>query len=236
VSTRANGGGVALQKNVIGRTLTAIALLGAVAGIVLMAANVSQDLYEHSSGRPLAQRIWLVDVDAEDSIYTWLSLVVLFAVAMAMGLIANLRAMTGRSDGLQWGILAFGFAGLSLDEAVGLHEKLSDTIVGSLHLAGIWSYGWVVPALVIAVTALLLFVPFLRRLPFNIAHGLVIAGILFVGGAVGMEMLSGLIVGAPDQMSLTYRSLVAIEEALELAGALLCLYIIGSNVPALSDY
>jgi hypothetical protein len=220
----------------VGRALTMVALLCAIAGLVLVVADVTQDVFEHLGRRALKDRVWLLDVDSEESIYTWLSIVVLFANALAMALVASSRAVAGRRDVLHWRFLACGFAALSLDEAVSLHEKLADPMIAAFHPTGVWSVGWVVPAAIGSFAALLLVLPFLLRMPWTVARALVAAGIVFVGGAVGMEMLSGLLIGAPDQLSFEYRELSALEETLELAGSLWCLAIIGRNFTLLADY
>jgi hypothetical protein len=236
VSTHAKVSAPTVEQGVISRTITMTALLGAAAGVVLMAANVAQDIYVHSAHRMLQDRVWILDVDQEGSIYTWVSLAMLFGNAIAMAFVANLRAGAGRPDSLQWSLLALGFAALSMDESVGLHEKLGEPVTRLLHLTGWWTYGWVIAAVPAVLMALILFVPLLRRIPPAIAWRLLAAGALFVTGAVGMEMLSGAIGGPADQRNLLYRALAACEETLELAGAILCLYVVGRNISILSDY
>jgi hypothetical protein len=202
---------------------------------MLMIANILQDVYQELAQRPLQERIWLLDVDSEQSIYTSLSLVVLFASALAMALVGGLRASNGRRDAALWQLLGLGFVGLSLDEAVGLHEKLNP-LIAAIRPTGILPHAWVIPGAAGCVAILLLFIPFLRRMPVAIARSLVGAGILFVAGAIGMEILSGVIVGDPDQLSPTYRALCAVEESLELAGALWCLYLVSRNMDVLAEY
>jgi hypothetical protein len=73
-----------------------------------------------------------------------------------------------------------------------------------------------VPLVVVA------FVPFLRRLPSSTRHRLLGAGLLFVTGAMGFEMLSALF--ALDAASLPYVLVATAEEMLEMLGVAVLVY------------
>ena len=102
-----------------------------------------------------------------------------------------------------------GFLFLSLDEVAGIHETINSLI----------DMSWAVPGGIAAVCIGLAFVPFMRHLPLWVGILFLISGVLYIGGAVGMEM-----VGVPiDADTLSYNLVTAVEEGMEMAGVLLFL-------------
>lgn len=188
----------------------------------LLAANMLQDLVVSDP----SQKIWLLDVDVERSIYTWFSQLLLAGVAVLL-LDTGARMVRARPFvGGQWLILAALFLLLSIDEALSLHEMLSERLKSSLQTSGYFAFAWVLPALALCAVGLLAAIPFLRRLPPRVARLMLTAGLVFVGGAVGMEMIGGRIAEAAggDVTVLAYRLEVAAEEGLEGLGVLIFLY------------
>lgn len=64
----------------------------------------------------------------------------------------------------------------------------------------------------------ILFAPFLRRLPRAIFLRFLTAGLLFVGGAFGLELVGGHYVSSLGFGSSQYRIASSAEECLEIAG------------------
>jgi hypothetical protein len=64
----------------------------------------------------------------------------------------------------------------------------------------------------------LAFVPFLRSLDSRTRMMMLLAGGLYVSGALGFEMISGLVADARGLDTLLYATLTSIEEILELSG------------------
>ena len=121
------------------------------------------------------------------------------------------------SDRRHWQALALGFLAISIDEAVGLHELLGAlfTTTGALH------FGWVIPAALLVLVLFLAFLGFLRRLhrlsPGTARH-FVLAGALYVGGAVLFELPLGWWTARHGDENLGYYLIDWCEETLELAG------------------
>lgn len=121
------------------------------------------------------------------------------------------------SDRRHWQALALGFLAISIDEAVGLHELLSTlfTTSGALH------FGWVIPAAILVLVLFLAFLGFLRRLHHlspGTARRFVLAGALYVGGAVLFELPLGWWTARHGDENLGYYLIDWCEETLELAG------------------
>jgi hypothetical protein len=188
----------------------------------LLAADLLQDLIVSDA----SQKIWLLDVDVERSVYTWFSQLLLAGVAVLL-LDTGARILRGRPFvGAQWLILSGLFLLLSLDESLSLHELLSGHLNSALHTTGYFAFAWVIPAGLLCAVGLVAAIPFLRSLPPRVAGMMVLAGLVFVGGAVGMEMVGGRILESVggDVNALAYRLEVAVEEGMEGLGVLIFLY------------
>jgi len=149
----------------------------------------------------------LFDVDEENNLPTWFSGALLAVAAGCVWLCARQKREKQDRWVVHWYILAFGFLLLSLDEVAGLHESLNSMTDAS----------WVIPGGIGALLVGLSFVPFLLNLPGRTRNFFIVAGGLYVGGAVGVE-----IVGAPmDGDSMIYNLTTLAEEGLEMYGVIL---------------
>jgi hypothetical protein len=116
-----------------------------------------------------------------------------------------------RTDGLkiQWRLLSAGFLMLAIDEVAGLHESFHTAI----------DFSWVLPASLLVAVIGLSFIPFLIRLEKRLTIWFLISGLLFVGGALGIEILAQ----DMDEDTMSYGFATAIEEGMEMLGAFLFL-------------
>lgn len=176
--------------------------------------------------------IRLFDADEEQSFPTYFSIVMLLFAALLLALIGYLTRQNKHADAAYWFGLSAVFLFLSIDEAASIHEVMVKPLrkfvgkeMGALHLMT-----WVLPyaALVLIVGAV--YLRFLWRLPRRLAALMVISGTIYVGGAIGTELLTGWIfLQEHEQYSLGYYLASATEEALEMSGIALFIH-------ALSDY
>jgi hypothetical protein len=193
------------------------------AGIVLIAAlGVIAEMlalrYTHGYVHRLVN---LVSLDTEWNIATWYATLLLLFSAILLGLIAVSTRRRGEPFVRHWRVLAFGFAYLCLDEAVGLHETINPLVrplVEPLTFGDRIQFPWVIPAAVVVAVVFVAYVPFLRHLPSPVARRFVLAGALYVGGAVGVETLCGVIAADAGTVNLPYQLLAAFEEVLEMSG------------------
>lgn len=117
-------------------------------------------------------------------------------------------------DRFYWHLLAFGFVAISIDEAVGFHETLS----GLFDTTGVLYFGWVIPAGALVAALGIAFLGFLRRLSPETARRFILAGALYVTGAVLFELPLGWWTERYGDDSFGYALIDWCEEALEFAG------------------
>ena len=113
-----------------------------------------------------------------------------------------------------WRALALGFLAISIDEIVGGHELLSGLFAtrGALH------FGWVIPAGALVLALGLAFLGFLRRLSRETARRFVLAGAIYVTGALLCDLPLGWWTERHGDANLGYYLIDWTEETLELLG------------------
>jgi hypothetical protein len=151
----------------------------------------------------------LFDLDEENNIPTWFSSFLLLNNAFVLYLVSRSENVTWKRS---WMFLAAGFLLLSLDEVAGIHETLHSSM----------EMNWAIPGGLLVLIIGVAFVPFLFSLPKKLALLFVLSGSIFVSGAIIFELLGE----DMDSDSLLYISMTALEEGLEMFGALLFLWVL----------
>lgn len=190
----------------------------------LVSASIAQDLIAY--GRSVidtSSKIWLLDVGLEQSLFTWLSVTALFFAAFLFLTCGRAVAAHGGRLRWHWYFLAAIFLLLSLDDSISIHEKISEILESRIENTGLLHFAWAAPAGLISLGGLIAFIPFIRSFPPRLAMLLGLSAIVFLAGAVGLEMVGGS-VAEVDGASLRYRMLTNIEEALELTGVMMLIY------------
>lgn len=149
----------------------------------------------------------------EGNLPTWFSSSLLLACAVAAGAIARMRPAMHR----HWWVIACLATWMSLDEATELHEHLG----GFVGTGGVLYFDWVIPAAVVVVALVIAFLPFIRALHPTTRTRLVIAGVVFVGGALVMELPLGWWVETRGTDDFGYALIDWVEETMEMIGTVL---------------
>lgn len=193
--------------------------------LTLVAVSLVQDLLAYSATVPdTSGKIWRLDVDNEMSVYTWFSSSLILANAALLALITREKA--ARREGLiwHWGILAVLFVLLSADESLSLHEWLSHLIGQRIQGGGLFHFVWVIPALLACLIGAVSYIPLIRALSPRPRLWLIASALVYLGGAVGMEMVAGRLIEQQGIHTMGYRLLATLEELLEGLGMIMFLH------------
>jgi len=158
-------------------------------------------------------------LDYESNIPTMFSVFNLLFCSIFLGFIANIKKINREVYVNYWMALSIIFLFFSIDEFIGLHEKLSDLVQIGLNVSGFFYFAWVIPGAAFAFACLLIFIRFLSYLPIQTRRLFLLAGSIYVSGALGMEMIGGYYASLTgSQNSMLYAVIVTIEESLEMLG------------------
>jgi len=170
------------------------------------------------------------DFDMENNIPTYFSSVNLLICALLVFSIYQSHKKRNMFDSRYWFFLSILFLYLSIDESASIHEMLIRPMRDSFNLSSGWFfYPWVIPAIIICFILALFFLKFYLSLPSRYRFLFGLAAALFIGGAIGMEIIDGFVVAGTSGVNLTTRLLITLEETLEMAGVIIFIY-------ALIDY
>lgn len=177
-------------------------------------------------------RGWMVvfDLDKEWNVPTIFSAFLLFAASAVLALIAAESRRLRMRDFRHWIALSAIFLFCGTDELFSIHNSAKHLVpvwfrhIGLLNLR--WDLRWVVIGIPATLVLAALFVPFVLRLPRRTACGIIIAGIIYVGAAIGVEMIGGWWIGTYTRNNWTYSCLVVVEEVGEMIGALMFLNVL----------
>lgn len=210
---------ISINRHAIALTLaTVIALL---LGASLL-GQISRYELGHDSVYGLVQ---LFNVDGERNIPTFFTVLLATIDAILLTVIGFASKQREKNDSVFWFALAAGFLFLGYDDAFQVHEKLIPpmrALMGNANM-GFFYFGWVIPGIAGVCILALFFLKFLLRLPANTRNWMLFSGCLYLGGAIGMELVDGKYVEAHGQ-NLMYSVLVTIEEGLELSGLATLIY------------
>ena len=198
---------------VIGILFAAIALLA-------MINLISQYLYYYLDSQNIKSWISLVDMDAELNIPSIFSVIMLFLSSLLLAVITILKKQEEAAHQTEWIILTLGFTLMTYDEGASIHEDLMTPVSNLMGdgLPGIFYFTWVIPALAIVVILAFLFLRFLKDLPTQTRKGILVSAIIYLGGAVGFELIGGNYADLYGLDNFGFNVLATFEESLEMCG------------------
>lgn len=159
----------------------------------------------------------------EANVPTWYQSSTIFLAAALLALIAAAKHRTQDLFAAHWKWLAIIFLLLSLDEAAAFHELTIQPLREAFHLSGIFYWAWVIPGFAFALIVFLFYIRFLVHLPPPTRWRFLIAGGLYLAGALGVESLEGRYAEQHGYENWTYSLMVQCEEFAEMSGILIFL-------------
>jgi hypothetical protein len=189
-------------------TLTALSLFG----------QVLHFFFPHPSFIPFIRQ---VDLDGEANLPSWFQGMTLMVAAGLFALIAHVERRQGKRGVGCWCALALGFAYMSADEITIIHEHALVPIQMLRNIPAFHSFSWIYPAFALIVALFLFFRRWLIDLSPASRTRFIVAGAVYVGGAVGFEGIGGIEAITVGLHNWVYVFTYTIEEFLEMVGMLL---------------
>ena len=164
------------------------------------------------------------DLNAETNIPTWYNTTLLLAASLFFFIIASAKYASRDKFRYHWYGLASLWLYFSIDELAVLHETLIKPVRNMTNLSNWFYFAWVVPGLIILAVLGIAYLGFFLHLSPRFKILLLASTLLYFGGAVGGEMLSGHFAQTIGLRNFTFAAYSSLEESLELIGASLLIY------------
>ena len=205
--------------------------------LLLTAAGLAVKVLKHRFGHGWLYGLSpLLDLDTEGNLPSLYSAAMLGLAALLLLTLFRLSRAAGLAHAGGWRTLAGVFALLALDEGARLHELLSMPTHRALGTSGALYFAWVIPMGALTLGVGLSSLRLLAALPSSTRWLMVGSGALFVGGALGMEMVGGAWYERHgDVEDMTYALMTTLEELLEMSGVTLFLYALTGHLASLGQ-
>ena len=204
---------ISLDPSAITRWLALVAML-------MVATSMSMQAYKLIAHKEYVTGLAMINLDGEHNLPALFSIGLLLCASMLLALIAILEGKHRAPDVSKWMILAAGFVLMALDEALAIHEKAIEplrALLGGENL-GIFFFAWVIPGIALVAALGVFFLPFMLRLPRRTAIAFAISAAIYLGGALGVELVEGWWREGHTHRNLVYHFLVSLEEGMEMIG------------------
>jgi len=193
-----------------------------IAGALLiahLAGQIEKYVFDHPSIYGLVP---IFNLNNESNIPTLFQCFILVTSSFLLLVISILESKRKEPQTVFWVVLSFGFSYMAVDEWFEFHEKLTQPLrdwIGTAKL-GVFYFTWVIAGILIVALAILFFFRFVKKLDQKTGRTLFLAAALYIAGAIGFELIGGLVVETSGAENLFYSLLVAGEETLEMAGVI----------------
>lgn len=200
--------------------------LGAVAA-ALVAAHLALLAWKVATGDDAGILVRFFHLSIEGNLPTSVSALYLLIASVLLGVIAGGERRAGGRFTTTWAALSAGFLFLAVDEAAGVHDQILNPVLNRHVFDGFGEgalyFRWAALFVPVVAAVAVLSVPFLRALPRHHAVRFVVAGVVYVGGALGIEFVEGALMSGDASWAAVWLS-QAVEEGAEMAGAVLFIW------------
>lgn len=193
-------------------------------GLALFSLFVQLYVYLGTEFRGLNSLVKLTNVDGENSLPSWYSAVLLALCSASLYGVYKLERGSKRRYAGSWLGLAVVFLALSVDETIQIHELVGDILQERFSFSGFLYFAWVIPGVLFVIAFTAVYLRFFLELPTRTRYLALGAGVLYLAGALGVEVMTARYVSSYGNETLSYAALSTLEELLELVGASLFLY------------
>ena len=168
----------------------------------------------------------IFDFEYDSNLTTWYSSITLLACSLLLAIIAIAKKRDQDRYSVHWKILAVIFAIMSLDEVAMLHERAGNLIdiLSPVEYTGWLNYQWVLLGIPLTAIIAIAYLRFIVHLPAKTRNLFILAGALFVGGALGLEILAGYQDSLNTSSNFLYKLFTTIEELWEKLGVLVFIH------------
>ncbi|TPE46051.1 hypothetical protein [Pontibacter mangrovi] len=192
------------------------------AAALLVLLNIVAIVSKHFTSHPNAWGlIPQFELDRERNIPTYFSSFILLLSSLLLFIVSVLKKRRQGKYTWHWRLLAFIFLYMSVDESAGVHEMFIYPLRDTFALGGVLYFSWVIVGGMLVLGLGLYYLRFLFSLAPKLRLKLMLAGVVYVSGALGVELLGGYYADTYGLDNFTYAFITTIEETLEITGIMI---------------
>ena len=171
----------------------------------------------------------------ETSIPTLFSTLNLLFSSILLWVIAKYTKVTGDKTRYHWLFLSILFLFLTLDEGAQIHETIGLGVFSFFNfpVGHPLYYSWVIPYTALVLIVGIIYLRFLFTLPRGIRTGIIAGGLLFLVGALGLEIVESMEYKGVSNIPYTKRKMfnnayiiATVQELLEMVGISIFNYVL----------
>ena len=141
--------------------------------------------------RDPARFLHYFNFDREANFPSLYSTLTLAFCSYLLAIIALVKKKTQARYVRHWQALSLIFLFLAIDEICSIHEFLIPVTRKIIDVGGIFYFAWVIPAFILIIVFLIAFREFIFKLPKKTRNLFILAGTVYLLGALGMELIGG---------------------------------------------
>lgn len=195
--------------------------------VALWGMNALTLLLEFGYGRDFAMGfVPMFRLNFEANLPTFFSTLLLVTASLSCFAIGKATSQNDKASGWRWLALAGIAFLLAADEAAQIHE-LFDKNAGwtepFFEPSGVLLEPWVVAYGILALVVSITFAPFIFKLQPRLRNALILSGGMYVGAAIGFEMIGAVERGGAGE-TLWYETVNSAEEMLEMTAVIIAIF------------
>ncbi len=198
-----------------------VRLLSALTFLLIVLHVVSLALVSYDANPVSDVLVEKFSLEGEGNFPAFFSSFLLLFAAVLFGIVGSATRSKKEVSWGYWVGLALIFLFLSLDEATQIHEKLdTDLIWGTFNTTGLIAWPWVIMYGALTLTVGVVYLRFWLGLPGRFRFAFALAAVVYVGSALGFEMLEALEYTSNGGATAKFVVLTSLEEIFEMTAIL----------------
>jgi hypothetical protein len=203
-----------------------IQLLSFVALVLILANIIMLVIYFYINDPEQFDFVRMVDLDQETNLPTLFSSAILLLSGFLFYLLYKEAKKVKKEDAPFWLGLSFIFIFLAFDESAKIHETLGDLSENFIDASGYLYYPWVISYMFLLLILGFFYIRFFWKMEKKLFWSFVGAAVLFLSGAIGLELLGANEASLHGADTLKYCIYYTVEESLEMFGVIYLIHIL----------
>lgn len=200
--------------------------LSIVAIVLIIIHSIILGIYYYIGDPDTFDFVRMFDLDMERNVPTLFSSAIILIAAFLFYLLSKSPKEIKKGSRPYWLGLSFVFTFLAFDESAKIHETLGDYTEQFVEASGYLHYPWVISYTILVLVLAVFYFKFFWRMESKVFWSFMLAAAMYLGGAVGFELLGANESSLHGTDSMLYSIYYTIEESLEMFGVIYLIWIL----------